>query len=47
MSDVDEEMDKSAGSDEELEDQLSPDDQLIHKSSKGQSKENSGMKEFC
>lgn len=46
MSDVDEEMDKSAGSDEELEDQLSPDDQLIHKSSKGQSKENSGMKEY-
>lgn len=46
MSDVDEEMDKSAGSDEELEDQLSADDQLIHKSSKGQSKENSGTKEY-
>lgn len=45
MSDVDEEMDRSAGSDEEPEDQLSPVDQLIH-SSKGQSKENSGMKEF-
>lgn len=46
MSDVDEVMERSAGSDEELEDQLSPDDQLIHNSTKGPSKENSGMKEF-
>lgn len=46
MSDVDEEMDRSAGSDEEHEDQQSPDDQLIHNSSKGQSKDNSWMKEF-
>ncbi|TNN02010.1 hypothetical protein fugu_009497 [Takifugu bimaculatus] len=36
MSDVDEEMDRSAGSDEEPEDPLSPEDQLIHNSSKGQ-----------
>lgn len=46
MSDVDEEKDRSAGSDEELEDQLSPDDQLLHNSSKGQSKEKRGLKEF-
>lgn len=32
-------MERSAGSDEELEDQPSPDDQLIRNSSKGPSKE--------
>lgn len=46
MNDVDEAMEKSAGSDEELEDQLSPDGQLIHNSAKGPSKENREVKEF-
>lgn len=47
MNEVDEVMDRCAGSDEELEDQLSPDDQLIHNSSKGPSKENRAVKECC
>lgn len=46
MSDVDEVMDGSAGSDEEPEDQPSQDNRLIQSSSKVPGKERGGMKKL-
>lgn len=46
MSDVDEVLDGSAGSDEETEDQPFQDDQLIQSRSKVPGKERGGMKKL-